>query len=151
FELEVRKPLIRSFISAGGVVIASGAVAFALMIPADPTRIVSRRLQLLANTIGGSASGLAQQQLAAAARDVANDLVNPKLPPQQKIAELRSIEQELHKFQARNSGSHAGRGNSSGNGAGEGEGQGSGSGDGHADSQGDGVGKAGKGNRQVIE
>jgi hypothetical protein len=151
FELEVRKPLIRSFISAVGVVIASGAVAFALIIPADPTRIVSRRLQLLANTIGESASGLAQQQLAAAARDVANDVVNPKLPPQQKIAELRSIEQELHKFQARNSGSHAGRGNSSGNGAGKGEGEGSGSGNGHADSQGAGVGKEGKGNRQVIE
>jgi hypothetical protein len=153
FELEVRKPLIRSSILAVVVIMASGAVAFGLMIPAGPTRIVSRRLQLLANTIGGSAPGLAQQQLAAAVDDVANDLVNPKLPPQQKIAELRSIEQELHRFQVQNSGSQAGRGNSSGVGDGRGEGQGaSRSGNGLGDSRsGTGVGKAGKGTQQLIE
>jgi len=153
FALELREPLMRSSILAGVAVIVLGAAAFALMTRPTPAQLVTHRLQLLANTIAASAPGSAQQQFAAAARDVANDLVNPKLPPQEKIAELRTLEQELQKFQAHNSTARTGRGNSSGTGSGgEGQGRGSGSGNGSGNSQNaGGAGKAGKANQQMIE
>ena len=162
FALELREPLTRSSILAGVAVIVLGAAAFALMTRPTPAQLVTHRLQLLSNTIAVSAPGPAEQQMAAAARDVAKDLVNPKLLPQEKIAELRALEQELQKFQARNSTARTGRGNSSGNGSGgdssgngsggEGQGRGSGSGNGSGNSQSGGGGvKAGKANQQMIE
>jgi uncharacterized membrane protein YgcG len=156
FTLELRKPLGRSLILAAVAFIASSAMAFALMTRPTPAQLVTRRLQLFANTIGVVAPIPAQKELAAAVRDVAKDLINPKLAQREKIAELRALERELQKFQAQRSTARTGRGNSSGNGtgssSGEGEGRGSGSLNGSGSSpSGGGAGNAGKANQQMIE
>jgi uncharacterized membrane protein YgcG len=154
FALELREPLIRSSVLAALAIFVLGAAAFALMSRPTPAQSVTRRLQILANTIAVSAPGPAQQQLAAAARDVAKDLINPGLPPREKIAELQALERELQKSQAHHPTAHSGRGNSSGNGGGggEGEGHGSGSRNGSGSSQSGGAaGNASKESRQLIE
>jgi hypothetical protein len=70
------------------------------------------------------------EQLAIAEREVANDLDNPKLPPEQKLAELESIKQELEQPRQQAASLQSGAGNSKGNGSGTGEGSGNGSGEG---------------------
>jgi uncharacterized membrane protein YgcG len=158
FTPELRVPLIRSFILAALAVIFVSTAAFALMTWPTPAQSVIHRLQLLATTIDTSAPTSAQRQLAAAARDVAKDLINPKLPPQEKLAELRSLEQELQKSQKQHQTANSGKGNSSagGNGNGTGGGQGaghsSGSGNGSGISKtGSGAGSDGKANQQMVE
>jgi hypothetical protein len=163
FTLEVREPLVRSFILGTLAAIVLSTVGFALMTRPTPAQSVTHRLQLIADTIDASAPSQAQQQLAAAARDVARDLVSPKLTPQEKIAELRALEQELGKSQAQRRIAHAGKGNSSGgssgngsggngSGGGRGAGQGSGSGSGSGNSQtGSGANRGGKASQQIVE
>ncbi|HJU10838.1 MAG TPA: hypothetical protein VJ728_08170, partial [Candidatus Binataceae bacterium] len=116
------------------------------------------QLRRLADTMGsGENSG--QKQMRIAARDVAHDLTSSKLPPQEKIAELRSLERELDKVQPERQAATKGSGNSSGSGngtgsSGQGEGQGSGSGSGSGASQGQGSrggNNTGKANQQIVE
>jgi len=161
FTLELREPLVRSFILATLAVIFLSTAAFALMTRPTPAQSVIHRLQLFANRIDASAPSRAQQQLAAAARDVAKDLINPKLPPQEKLAELRALQQELAKSPEQHQTAHTGKGNSSGGGNGHGSGggqgaggagRGSGSGNGSGISQtGSGTGNGGKANQQMVE
>lgn len=162
FTLDLREPLVRSFILAALAVIILITAAFTLMTRPTPAQSVIHRLQLFAKGIDASAPSPAQQQLAAAARDVAKDLINPKLPPQEKLAELRAIEHELEKFQEQHQTARTGKGNSSGgggngNGSGGdqgagGAGRGSGSGKGSGISQtGSGKGNGGKANQQMVE
>jgi uncharacterized membrane protein YgcG len=158
FRLEFREPLWRSFVLAALAVILVSSAAFALMTRATPMQSVVHRLQLLSDTIGTSATGLAQQPLVDAARDVAQDLINPKLPPQVKRAELQALERELEKFQKQHSSASTGKGNSSGggngNGRGDGQGVGSGSGSGNGSGlsqNGSGAANHGKGSQQLVE
>jgi len=161
FTLELREPLLRSFILAALAVIFLSTAAFALMTRPTPAQSVIHRLQLFANKIDTSAPSPAQQQLAAAARDVAKDLTNPKLPPQEKLAELRALEQELEKSQGQHQTARTGKGNSSGGGNGNGRGggqgaggagTGSGSGNGAGISQArSGAGNGDKANQQMVE
>jgi hypothetical protein len=160
FKLQVREPIVRSFILAMSAAAALIAAAFALMIRPTPVQLLTDRLQLLANTIAESAPGPAQQQLAAASRDVARDLLSPKLPPQEKLAELQALERELEKYQLQHPNSASGTGNSQGsgkgNGAGQGEGNSSGSGSGAGTGSGsgnsqNGSGKHGKDDQQTLE
>jgi hypothetical protein len=162
FVLEIRKPLVRSVEIAAAAVIILATAAFALMRRPAPAQLVSHRLQLLANAITASAPGRVRQQLASAARDVAGDVVDPKLPPQEKIAELRALEQEFQKFQERHQAARQGRGSSSGSGngngdghdkgAGQGPGRGSGSDEGSGNSStGSGVGQRDKAKQQMVE
>jgi hypothetical protein len=163
FRLELREPVVRSFVLAALAVVLFSTVAFALMTQPTPAQAVVHRLQQLASSIDASAASPKQQQLAMAARDVARDLMNPKLPPQEKLAELQALAQELQKHQVQHQAAHAGKGNSSGGsggnaggggngGGGQGAGQGSGSGNGSGTSNtGSGAGNAGKANQQMME
>jgi hypothetical protein len=160
FKLELREPLVRSFVLAALAVVLFSTVAFALMTQPTPAQAAIHRLQKLVSSIDASAASPKQQQLAVAARDVARDLINPKLPPREKLAELQALAQELQKYQARHQAPNAGKGNSSGgngsNGSGgsggQGAGQGSGSGNGSGTSRnGSGAGNAGKANQQMVE
>jgi uncharacterized membrane protein YgcG len=156
FVLGVREPLLRSIILAAVAVIILATAAFALMTRPRPEQLVTHRLELLANTIAAADSPT--PQLAAAARDVAKDLANPKLPPQQKIAELRALEHELQRFQPPHQGTHQGQGNSSGNSRGNGNGGGEGGGSGSASGKssgssalGSGAGKGDSASQQLLE
>ena len=157
FVLEIREPLVHSIILAAVAILILGTAAFALMSRPSPAQLVTRRLQLLAKTISAS-SGASQQQLAAAARDVAQDLTNPKLPPQEKIAELQALEQELHRLQPQHQSTHQSGSNSSGGSRGEGSGNGEGGGSGSASGMssgksafGSGTGKSGQADHDVVE
>jgi hypothetical protein len=82
---------------------------------------------LAQNTLATSTAN--GEQLANAARDVANDLDNPRLPPQQKLAELESIKGEIEQVpQQLSANAQSGSGNSQGQGKGNGKGAGEGSG-----------------------
>jgi hypothetical protein len=160
FRHELREPLVRSFVLAALAVVLFSTVAFALMTQPTPAQAVIHRLQQLASSIDASAASPKQQQLAVAARDVARDLMNPKLPPQEKLAELQALAQELQKYQAQHQAAHAGKanssggsgGNGSGGGGGQGAGRGSGSSNGSGTSRtGSGAGNAGKANQQMVE
>jgi hypothetical protein len=154
FTLEVRKPLVRSLMLAGLTLLILAPAAFALMVQPTPAQSLDHRLQLLANEIDASASSPARRQLAAAARDVAKDLVNPKLPPKQKIAEITALDKEFRKYQAQRQSNDRGTGNSAGGGKGNGggadKGSGSGSGSG-ASSTGSGAGAGAQANQQMAE
>jgi len=159
FTWQLREPLIRSFIFAWIAVVGLGTVAFTLMTRPTPEQLLGYHLQKLANSVP-DAPGTAQQQLAAAARDVGRDLANPMLPPQEKIAELHSLKRELEKLQPQRQAASSGRGNSSGNGNSGGTGQGRGSNSGNGlgkgsgsgnSPNGDGATQGGKSNQQIAE
>ena len=163
FRLELREPLLRSFVLAVLVVIFLSSAAFALMTRATPVQSVVHRLQLLADTIGTSPGGLAQQQLSSAVRDVAKDLTNSELPPQVKRAELQALEHELEELRKRQQSSSTGKastgkggssGGGDGNGSGGGPGAGPGSGSGNSSGlsqNGSGAGNRGKATQQIVE
>ncbi len=149
FRLAIVPPLGRSALAT--LAIAAGVVLtlFFLMHRPTPIEAGAYALRDFANRIDVPGASSAAQQIAEAARDVANDLENPRVPPTQQLAELQAIRQEIAKFQNEPSGSQqaangsgAGNGNGSGNGAGSGNGSGSGNGGG----QGKGAGSAAGGN-----
>jgi hypothetical protein len=149
FRFRILEPLKRSSVCATAVAAVLGLSMIALMREPTPTQAVAHRLRLLADSIDAAENPDVDQQMAAAARDVARDLENPKLPPEQKLAELESLKQQLEKYQQQQSG-QSGSGNSSGssgsgNGKGNGTGQGEGSGNG-AGGSGNGSGAGGGGN-----
>jgi hypothetical protein len=138
FKLELREPLQRSSVLAViAALVLTGATVGIMTVP-DPVETAALRLRQLANSTGGS--GTAPPQLAMAARDIARDLENPGLPPEQKIAELQALKQQLEKSPQQNSSAQSGNGNSSGGGSGKGNG-GSGNGSGSGSGQGSGPGQ----------
>ena len=159
FRLELAAPLKRSSLFALATAAVLGFALIGSMQLATPMQVVSHRLQELARTLEKSSPTPDERQLAASARDVARDLDNPKLPPEQKLAELQTLKQQLEKFQAQkqsaqgNSGGGSGSGNGKGNGNGTGQGSGQGSGGGGSGT-GQGAGAGGKGKKsdqQMVE
>jgi hypothetical protein len=149
FKLTLGEPLKQSSILAIPVVVVLGLAMLALMHPPTPIQAVSLRLRELAKSLDTSPTTPGDHQLAEAARDVANDLENPKLPPEQKTAELQSLKQALEKLEKQKQSTQSGSGNSSGgsgNGNGNGQGQGTGKGSGGS-GQGSGGGAGGKGKK----
>ena len=156
FRLEPAQPLARSSLIAAGVVVLLASAAIAVMRPMTAEQVLTRSLRQFANSLSDSPAG-SDRELAAAARDVASDLENPKLPPEQKQAELQALKQEITKFEDQKR-SGAGSGNSGGSsgsgkgsGSGEGKGQGSGKGSGSGVGQGGAGGKGDKTNNQMVE
>ena len=148
FPLELRQPLIRSSILATLVVVIITTVASVLIRRPTAAQSVTHRLQLLADALDASASSSAHQQLSVAARDVAKDLMNPKLPPRVRLAELISLEQELDKSRDQHRVAQAGRGRSPGSGNGGGESAAKGSGVGNGSGASRAGGKGGKGEQE---
>ena len=151
FKLALGEPLKQSSILAIPVVVVLGLAMLALMRPPTPVQAVSLRLRELSKSLDKSSMTPADHQIAEAAREVAKDLENPKVPPDQKTAELQSLQQALGKSEEQKQSAQSGSGNSSGgsgggNGNGNGEGQGMGKGSGGS-GQGSGGGAGGKGKK----
>ncbi len=127
----------------GALVLVVAVVIFSLVRAQTPVEAAASAIRQLANT-EQKGSSPENNERAAAARAVANDLENPRLPPEQKLAELQSLKQQLIKS-AQKTGTRSGSasGNSSGNGNASGKGTGAGSGGENA--AGSGVGGAGSG------
>lgn len=155
FALAPGAPLRRSALLAGAAIVTLGLAMFALMRLPSPVQAAADRLRDLAGNTPATTTPAAEA-LAAAARDVANDLDNPRLPPQQKLAELEAIKREIEQVQqpppnaqSGSSGNSQGQGKGNGNGAGDGSGgTGEGTGGGANDKgAGAGTGGAGQGNK----
>jgi hypothetical protein len=156
FKLAPGRPLAWSSLLALGVVILLGLTALAMVRPATAVEVLSQSLRDFARSLDKSPTP-SDHELAAAARDVAADLQNHKLPPEQKQAELEALKQQLEQREKQRNGS--GNGNSGGNnasgqgnGSGQGSGQGTGKGaGGSAPGQGGANGKGDKSNNQMAE
>lgn len=157
FRLEFAEPLKLSSLLALGTAAILGLALTGAMQSATAAQLTSHRLRELARTLDTPSATPDNRQLAAAARDVARDLESPKLPPEQKLAELQALKRELEKFQAQkqsakgNSSGGSGQGQGNGNGSGQGTGKGSGGG---GNGAGQGAGSGGKGkksDRQMVE
>jgi hypothetical protein len=141
FRFNVKQPLKRSSALTGALALLLGLATIASTRLPSPPEAAAYRMRELAARLDASGATPSSHELAEALRDVAKDLENPRLPPQQKIAELQSIKQELAKLNQQNASAQSGSGKGDGSGNGSGNGSGGGSGKG----EGKGQGATGKG------
>jgi hypothetical protein len=132
FRLAAIEPLRRGAWAALALVGVFAVMIAALTRPPTVEQALAHELRQFARSLVKSSPSSADRQISEAARDVARDLENPKLPPEQKNAELQALKTEIEKYQARKTLAQSGSGNSSG---------GSGKGSGGGDSSGTGTGK----------
>jgi hypothetical protein len=162
FKLKLVEPLKRSAAAAAVVMTALAIVTVALVVVPTPDQAIAHRLRVVARALDSTSATPAARDLVKAMRDVARDLENPKLPPEQKIQELAAMKRELERVEqqrqsgtsmAKNSSGGSGGGSGSGNSKGTGNGSGSGTGEGQGAGQGKGTGAgagsggSGKGNK----
>jgi hypothetical protein len=127
FPLEVGEPLKRSSIFAAIFAAVMILATLGLVRPPSPVQAEAARLNKIADEIARTATTPADTALAERVHDAANALENPSLPPEQKIARLEAVKEELGKRndsagqQRSASGFGSGKGNSK-NGKGSGEG-----------------------------
>jgi hypothetical protein len=155
FPLAPGEPLKRAALCAAAAAVVLGLAMLALMRIPSAVEAAAERLRNFAGS-AATTNTPGAEQLAAAARDVANDLDNPRLPPRQKLAELEAIKREIEKIPQpppnaqTGAGKSQGEGKSNGNGAGQGSG-GSGEGAGGANNKGAGAGTGGGGKSNKSE
>jgi hypothetical protein len=149
FKLKLAHPLKRSAIAAAVVLAFLGAAAIAFVVVPTPAQAIAHHLRVVARALDRSSATPAEKDLVTAMRDVARDLDNPKLPPEQKLQELAAMKREIEQTEkqrqsgtgsAKNSSSGSGEGSGSGNSKGTGSGSGSGTGEGQGSGQGKGAG-----------
>src|SRR5882762_1742866 len=119
FKLDAIEPLKRSAIAAGAVAVVLGLSAFGFALVPTAAQAIAHKLRAVARTIERSSATPADRDLAAAMRDVARDLENPKLPAEQKLQELAAMKRELEKIeQQHQSGTSLAKNSSGGSGGG---------------------------------
>ncbi len=142
FPLEVGEPLKRSSIFAGIFAAVMILATLGLVRPPSPLQAEAARLNKIADEIARTATTPDDTALAERVRDAASALENPSLPPEQKIARLEAVKQEL----GVRSQSAAQQRSASGFGSGKGNSKnGKGSGEGTAEVQASASGGSGKG------
>jgi len=149
FGFEAGAPLKRSAMLSGALAVLIGLAVIALIRVPSAIEAATYRLREFADKLDTPGAMASDRQMAEAIRDVAKDLETPRLPPQQKLAELRAIKQEIAKLDQPQSSAQAGSGNSGGNGNGAGGGSGSGGtgkGEGKGQDKGPGSDAKGQGN-----
>ena len=159
FKLKLAQPLKRSAIAAVFMMIVLAVAAMAFVVVPTPDQAIAHRLRQVARALDSSSATPAERDLVKAMRDVARDLENPRLPPEQKLQELAAMKRELEQVEqqrqsgtsmaknsAGSSGGGSGSGNSKGTGSGSGDGSGEGRGSGTGKGTGSGVGTGGSGN-----
>jgi hypothetical protein len=148
FRLKLVQPLKRSAIAAAVTAALLGLTAFALAVVPTPDQAIAHRLRAAARSVDGWLATPAERDLARALRDVARDVENPRIPPEQKLQELAAMKRQLENLeQQRRKGTSLARnsvGGGSGNGSGSGDSKGTGSGSGSGTGEGKGAGQ-GKG------
>ncbi len=151
FRFEVRDSLKRSSLYATGLAVALGLAMLALVQPPTQLQKTAIRLERLAGELERSATTPEDQALAKSVRKAAQDLMNSKLPPKEKLKRLQTAMRDLEKHQQQKNGSEkskaaggAGSAQTSANASGKGKGQGQGEGQGQGQGQGKGPGKGGQ-------
>src|SRR5207302_88133 len=156
FRLRLADPLERSSIFTLAIVAILGLAMLALIEPPTPAMKTAMHLRELAKRLEASGSA-DDRDLATAVTKAAEDLINPKLPPEKKREDL-DIAMKLLAMREKKAGEEkagAQKGSGSGNGSaasaeasgeakGEGQGKGQGSGSGQGTDKGPGGQKSGK-------
>lgn len=99
FSADVREPLKRSSLPAAAIAVVLGVAMLALVRTPTPLQKTAIELRRLADKIEADSSAPESRTLADAARRAADDLMNPKLPPEQKQKELETILAEIDKHE----------------------------------------------------
>jgi len=95
FPLEVGGPLKRSSIFGGIFAAVMILATLGLVRPPSPLQAEAARLNKIADEIARTATTPDDSALAEHVRDAASALENPSLPPEQKMAKLEVVKQEL--------------------------------------------------------
>ncbi len=145
FRFDAAEPLWRTSILTGAVMLSLALAMLALMRVPSVIEAAAYRMRQLADKLDTPGATASDHQVAEALRDVAKDLDSPRVPPQQKLAELQSIKQEIARLDQQKASGQNGSGNGSGgNSSGSGEGTGKGT-TGKGEGQGKGQNGAEKG------
>jgi hypothetical protein len=145
FRFEPKIVIKESAVWFGATMLLLAMVFLSVVRAQTPLEAAASSIRQLANNLDQSGGSPEHSDRAAAARAVANDLENPHLPPEQKLAELQSFRRELAKSEQQN-GAHSASAGSSSSGNGSASGKGTGAGAGGENASGSGAGRAGSGN-----
>ncbi len=118
FVVEVGEPIKKSSLPSVAIVIALGISALALIRPPSPIETTAMQLRKLADKIEASATTPEEKQIAQKVKQVAKDLTNPNVPPEEKKKELAEVLAEVEKKEASAGQTGASTGTSNGSGAG---------------------------------
>jgi hypothetical protein len=121
-KLDAREALVRSSVAAGVLALAVGASMFGLVRAPSPLEARAERLRELAERLEAPSATAAERALAAAAKEAADALVDPALPPEEKKRRIELVMRTLEEMTGRGERREA-------EGTGEGEGAGEGAGD----------------------
>ncbi len=142
FPFRLGRPITRSSVLTLAIAIAMALATLGLVRPPSPLQSAAMKLRESASAIEKSSASPADLALASSLRDVADELENPKLPPEQKLKRLEEVMQQVaSRGEQRN-----GKGQDQGGGGGsvaskEGKSQGTGEGSGSAHGSGQGSGQ----------
>ena len=151
FPFQAKEPLKQALfltVCTAGLLISGITVLLAAN--HQPLGSDARQLRRIAREIANAGADAAARDLADKLRAIASTLENPKVPPEAKLEQLASVEQELKAQQQRNQAQEGGAGKSAtaATGTGQGSGQGSGQGKEGQGKEGSGQGKEGTGQGQ---
>jgi hypothetical protein len=128
FPFRLGRPIARSSVLALGIAIAMGLATLGLVRPPSPLQSEAMKLRERASEIEKSSAGSADLALASSLRDAADELENPKLPPEQKLKRLEEVMQQVASRGEQGSGKEKDQGGGGTAASKEGKGQGMGEG-----------------------
>jgi hypothetical protein len=95
FPLRLGRPISRSSLLTLAIAIAMVLATLGLVRPPSPLQREAMKLRESASEIEKSSAGSGDFALASSLRDVADELENPRLPPEQKLERLQEVMQQV--------------------------------------------------------
>jgi len=136
FPFRLGRPIRQSSVLTLAIAIAMVLGTLGLVRPPSPLQKAAMKLRASASEIEKSSPGPGDLALASSLRDVADELENPKLPPEQKLKRLEQVMQQVASRGEQGNGKEKGEGGgksaASTGGKSQGTGQGAGSANGSA-------------------
>ena len=140
FPFRLGRPIRRSSVLTFAIAIAMVLATLGLVRPPSPLQSEAMKLRESASEIEKSSAGPGDVALASSLRDVADELENPKLPPEQKLKRLEEVMQQVASRGEQGKGKEKGQGGGGTAASKEGKSQGTGEGAGSANGSGQGSG-----------
>jgi hypothetical protein len=141
FPFQLGRPITRSSVLTLAIAIAMVLVTLGLVRPPSPLQSEAMKLRESASAIEKSTAGPGDLALASSLRDVADELENPKLPPEQKLKRLDEVMQQVASRGEQGNGKEKGQGGGGTAASKEGKAQGTGEGTASANGAGPGSGQ----------
>ena len=140
FPFRLGPPIRRSSVLTLAIAIAMVLATLGLVRPRSPLQSEAMKLRESAGEIEKSSASAGDLALASSLRDVADELENPKLPPEQKLKRLEEMMQQVASRGEQGKGKEKGQGGGGSAASKEGKSQGTGEGTGSANGSGQGSG-----------